>query len=234
LTEEISHVKKICRYLVIAFPFMLALPFASAQSVVDAAVGFGTAQAPASAQQIDTDTFLNYCRVGTSTNCEKTGKMSRFFMGFGANFMLWDHFGIGMEAKLQPAKQDFGHFSYGGYPYTAQTRTILYDVNGIWKPWSNTRASLQLLGGIGGASVRFAAAAQCGTGSVLSCSNNSSPINNSNHLQLHGGVGVQVYLTDVVFIRPQVDMHWVRNFSEFGRDTVPSYMVWLGYSFGSR
>jgi hypothetical protein len=232
LTEEISHVKKICRYLIFAFPLMLALPFASAQSVVDAAIGFGAAQSPASGQGLDSTT-LDYCQLGVSTTCSATPKMGNFFMGFGANFMLWDHFGVGMEAKLQPAKQDYGQFVYFGSPFSVQTRTLIYDINGIWKPWSSQRASLQLSGGIGGASVR-SSASQTNCGGLIGCSSSSSAIGSSNHLQLHGGMGVQVYLTDTVFIRPQVDVHWIRNFTQFGRDTVPSYMVWLGYSFGSR
>jgi len=54
----------------------------------------------------------------------------------------------------------------------------------------------------------------------------------SNHFSVHGGVGVQIYVTDHVFIRPQFDVHYVTNFSQFGRNIVTSEMVWIGYSLG--
>jgi hypothetical protein len=37
-----------------------------------------------------------------------------------------------------------------------------------------------------------------------------------------------------VFIRPQIDIHYVTNFTQFGRNAVPEATVWLGYSFGER
>lgn len=224
--------KTICRYLAIAFPLLLIVPLASAQSVVDAAIGFGVAQSPASGLGLDSGS-LNYCAIGSSPTCVQTPKLANFFMGFGANFMLWDHFGIGMEAKLQPTKQNYGELNYFGSTLGVDTRTILYDINGIWRPWSTKRASFLLEGGLGGASVRSSITQRDCTG-LIGCSNGSSALGSSNHFQFHGGMGVQVNLTDAVFLRPQIDVHWIHNFHQFGRDTVPSYMVWLGYSFGSR
>jgi hypothetical protein len=49
---------------------------------------------------------------------------------------------------------------------------------------------------------------------------------------VHGGVGVQIYVTDHIFIRPQFDVHYVNNFSQFGRNLVTQEMVWIGYSMG--
>jgi hypothetical protein len=43
---------------------------------------------------------------------------------------------------------------------------------------------------------------------------------------------VQIYLTDHIFMRPEFDVHWVRNLSEFGRDVITQEMVWIGYSWG--
>ena len=60
--------------------------------------------------------------------------------------MLWKHFGVGAEVQLQPNKPD-----YAGL----QARTTFWDLNGIYQPVSAKRASLQLIGGIGGANMRF-------------------------------------------------------------------------------
>ena len=50
---------------------------------------------------------------------------------------------------------------------------------------------------------------------------------------MHGGAGVQIYPTGGSwFIRPEFDVHWVRNFDQFGRNAVLRYSVWLGYTLG--
>jgi hypothetical protein len=43
-----------------------------------------------------------------------------------------------------------------------------------------------------------------------------------------------VYLTDHVFIRPQLDLRYVPNFFQFGKNFVPGATVWVGYSLGDR
>lgn len=209
------------RYFPLLF-VVLGAQIGAAQSVVDANIGFGTAQAPSSGRGVNSQTG-DYCIPG-SAFCDPTPRLTGFFMGFGANFMLWEHFGIGMQAKLQPAKQQYGIFD---------TRTTFYDFSGIWAPWRSGRASLQLSGGLGGVNVKsYFSETQC-IGPV-GCQQYAYPIGSSNHFQLKGGAGVQFNITEAMFLRPQVDVHWVNDFHQFGRDLVPSYMVWLGYSFGSR
>jgi hypothetical protein len=51
---------------------------------------------------------------------------------------------------------------------------------------------------------------------------------------VHGGLGVQIYLSDHVFVRPQFDVHYVHNLSQFGRNLITEETVWLGYSWGDR
>ena len=51
---------------------------------------------------------------------------------------------------------------------------------------------------------------------------------------MHGGVAVQFYLTDHVFLRPQFDIHYVPNLTQFGSNLVTSETLWLGYTFGSQ
>jgi hypothetical protein len=60
-------------------------------------------------------------------------------------------------------------------------------------------------------------------------------VGSSNHFQVHAGVGVQIFLTEHVFIRPQFDFHYVPGLTDqFGSNMVPAAMVWLGYSIGDR
>jgi len=208
-------VKKICRYLpLLCVPF-LSVQFAAAQSGFDVNIGFGTAHAKSTGESIETfgDNILY-----------RTPSLNGFFLGFGGNLMLYKHLGFGAEFKLQPNKPD-----YAGL----KARTTLWDVNAIYQPFAAKRAALQLQGGIGAANMRFYFSDQ-GCNGFTGCRSYSQYVDSSNHFQVHGGAGVQVYLTDHVFVRPQLDVHYVRNFFQFGTDFVPSATVWLGYSFGDR
>jgi hypothetical protein len=49
------------------------------------------------------------------------------------------------------------------------------------------------------------------------------------------GVGVQLYLTDHIFVRPEFDYHYVPGLTnQFGSNSVPEALLWVGYSFGER
>jgi hypothetical protein len=208
-------VKRIRSYLAwFALPFFCA-PFAHAQSGFDVNLGFGTYHAKSTGQSINT--------FGDGT-LYPTPSLGGFFLGLGGNLMLYPKLGIGFEANIQPNKPD-----YAGL----QARTTLWDINGIYQPVSAKRASLQLQGGIGGANMKFYYSSRfCDV--FVGCSNQNQYLESSNHFQLHGGVGVQLYLTDHVFVRPQFDVHYVHNFYQFGTNFVPGATVWLGYSFGDR
>ena len=65
------------------------------------------------------------------------------------------------------------------------------------------------------------------------CTTLNQYIASSNHFQLHFSGGVRLYIKPSIYIRPQVDVHWVNNFQEFGSSWVPEYSVAIGYSFGS-
>jgi hypothetical protein len=67
------------------------------------------------------------------------------------------------------------------------------------------------------------------------CQNQTVPVGNSNHFQVHTGVGVQIYLKEHLFVRPQFDLHYVPNFTDqWGSNVAPGFTVWLGYSMGDR
>jgi hypothetical protein len=148
-----------------------------------------------------------------------------FFLGLGGDLLLYKHFGVGAEFNLQPAKSDYGPLQF---------RQLFYDFNGIYAPVNEKRVQLQLQGGIGGARTSFSFLQNSCVGTAV-CSSSSQPVGNSSHFQVHAGIGVQFFLTDHLFIRPQFDLHYVPNFTQqFGSNTVPSGTVWVGYSFGER
>ncbi len=164
--------------------------------------------------------------------------MSGFALGIGVNLMLWKHFGVGMDASLQPGKQNYAELPanplYGLPPSTIQSRVTFYDFNGILQPVSTKKASLQLIGGIGGVNTKFYEN-YVASGSPLGSSNYSQYASSANHFQVHGGVGVQLYVSGNIFVRPQFDIHYAPNLTEqFGSNAAWQGMVWVGYTFGDR
>ena len=225
--------KRIRRCLPLLFVAFFCISFANAQSGFDVNIGFGAAQ-DKSLGPIDINTF-NACST-TSASCSNTPSLNSFFLGFGGNLMLWKKAGIGAEVNFQPARKDYLTFqqqSASTYGDVLQNRVTFYDVNGILQPISTKRAALQLQGGIGGANVKFYEKLTSSS-AVLGNANQTQFFGSSNHFQVHAGVGVQLYATDHVFIRPQFDIHYVPNFTQFGRNLVTSETVWIGYSFGDR
>jgi hypothetical protein len=158
-------------------------------------------------------------------------------LGFGGDLMLWKKFGVGAEVSLQPAKQTYVNLnaqaaSNGLNTLSLDSRMTIYDFDGILQPVSTKKIAVKIKGGIGGANLKFY---QSGSASnqVIGSQNFSQYYGSSNHFQIHGGLGVQIYLTEHVFVRPEFDVHWVNNLTQqFGRNVVTQEMVWLGYSWG--
>ena len=221
--------KRICRYLPLLFLPILSIPFASAQSSVDFNVGFGTAHDKSTGAGIDNLNSANAfgsCTVGSSDpNCQATPALSGFFLGVGGDAMLTKRYGFGIEANLQPAKANYGPLQF---------REILYDFNGIFAPVNQKKVIVKIMGGVGGAKTSFSYTQSSCVGTAV-CSTQSQPVGSSNHFQVHAGVGVEIFLTEHVFIRPQFDFHYVPGLTDqFGSNMVPAGMVWLGYSLGDR
>jgi len=208
---------------------LMGASFANAQTAFDVNLGFGSAWDSANGGGIDNAASLNAfgsCTPGgADINCQSLPSLSGFFLGFGGNLMLYKHFGVGFEANLQPSRQNYGPL---------ESRQIFYDVNGIYAPISTKRASLQLEGGIGGARTSFAYS-QSGCVGTAVCTTSTEPVGSASHFQVHVGVGVQIFLTSHIFVRPEFDFHYVPGLTnQFGSDAVPEGIVWVGYSFGER
>jgi hypothetical protein len=222
-------VKRICRYLPLFALPLLSIPFASAQSSVDFNIGFGTAHDKSTGAGIDNLNSANAfgaCTVGAADPyCQASPSLGGFFMGIGGDAMLTKRYGFGGEVSFDPAKSNYGPLQF---------REVLYDFNGIYAPVNQKKVMVQIQGGIGGAKSSFSYTQSSCVGTAV-CSNSSQPVGSSNHFQVHAGVGVQIFLTDHVFIRPQFDFHYVPGLTDqFGSNMVPAATVWLGYSLGDR
>ena len=216
-------------FYAIFFPAFLCISSASAQSSFDVNIGGGTAHSSASGAGIENTSSLNAfgsCTPSaTDPTCERTPSLGGFFLGFGGDLLLWKHFGVGAEVMFQPAKSDYGPLQY---------RQTFYDFNGVFVPVNQKKFQLQLQGGIGGAKTSFSFT-QTGCVGTAVCTTQTEPVGNTSHFQIHAGVGLQIFLTEHIFVRPQFDLHYVPNFTDqFGSNTVPAGMVWVGYSWGDR
>ena len=203
--------------------------FAWAQAALDVNIGFGTAQDSATGSGIDGPASLNAygpCTPGLSdTYCQATPGLGGFFLGLGGDIMLFKHFGVGAQFNVQPAHSNYGPL---------ESRQSFVDFDGIYAPISNKHAELRLLGGVGFARTGFSIS-QSGCIGTAVCSTSVEPIGSATHADVNVGVGVQIYLTSHIFIRPQFDFHYVPNLTQqFGRDYVPEETIWLGYNFGER
>src|ERR1017187_925808 len=176
-----------------------------------------------------TSTRTMKSKLKSATKSRST--LSGFFLGFGGDAILWKNFGIGGEVSVQPAKSQFITSAYGPLDY----RQTFYDFNGIYEPVHSKRVALEWQAGVGGAKSGFSITSSNCVGSA--CVSQSQPVVNSNHFQVHAGVGVSLFVTEHIFIRPQFDIHYVPNLNTqpgFGSNLVTAGMVWVGYNFGSR
>ena len=226
--------KRFCRYLPLLAVMLGCIPLVHAQAGFDIGLGFGAIHDSAAKTQID-QALLACTPNDPYGPCVSTNKLNAFSMGFKGDLMLWKHFGVGAGAVFQPAKQEYVNLSasaasQGLSTYVLQSRMTLYDFNGILQPVKTKKAAVKITGGFGGANLKFY---QSGSASsFIGNQNFSQYIQSSNHFQVHGALGVQIYVTEHVFIRPEFDVHYVHNLNEFGRNIVTQEMVYIGYTLG--
>lgn len=197
-----------------AFAFSVTAGSAHAQSDLSVFFGVGTANDSSSGQLIDT---FNTGNPFTSPRLGGT------FGKAGADIMLTPHLGVGAETDFR-----FSQGSYAGLTY----RPVFYDFNAIWIPtFRFKRVVPELQAGLGGANLKFYYP-QSYCDAFAGCSSSNSFIESSNHLQVHLEAGIRFYVTPHIFVRPQIDAHYVNNFFQFGDNWVPEYGASIGWSFG--
>jgi hypothetical protein len=209
-------VKFLYQFSLLAVGLSLITVSANAQAGLDAFFGVGTASAPSSGQVIDT--YQDGTLYGTPRLVGAFGKA-------GMDILFSPHFGINGETDWR--------FSQGGYAGLTY-RPTFYDFNAVWLPFGDRfkRVVPELEGGLGGVNLKFYyPSSYCDA--FVGCSTSNIYIESSNHFQLHMAAGIRFYVTSHIFIRPQIDAHWVNNFYQFGSNWVPEYGASIGWSFGS-
>ncbi len=210
-------------FLFLLLLFSLAtVPSLRAQSL-DAYFGLGTATDSATPIPLALDGVTPFPRES----------MGGVFGLFGADFMITPHLGFGGEYAFRFAQADYSV----GWGVTA--RPSFYDFNAVYQPLKEgmTRFVPVFQAGLGGAKTTYYINQQACNG-LTGCSSSNSFLDQANHFQLHFSGGVKIHLTDSIFVRPQVDVHWINNFNDinapvYGRNWVPQYTVAIGYTFGA-
>ena len=176
---------------------------------VGAYFGLGSAYDSSNGQQIDT--------FGDG-NLHNTPAMGGLFTSLGANVFFGKRVGVGAELSWRPSEGDYAGLLY---------RPSIASFDGIFRPrtGSTKRFAPELHAGIGWARVRYDFNDQPSCDQVPGCPDTT-------HFQVHLGAAGRWYLTDHIFLRPALDVHYVHNLFEFGSNWVPRYSVGIGYSFG--
>jgi len=165
------------------------------------------------------DTFTGLCEPGPT--------IGGLFGVFGADLMIKPHLGINGEYAFRFAQADY--LPSAGLKF----RPSFYDVNAVWEPVRGKGIVPILEGGFGGASVALYFTQQCITGKT--CTSTTPAGFSAHHFQVHLAVGLKIYIRHSLFIKPQVDFHFVTNFTnQFERSFVPRYTASVGYTFGER
>ncbi len=195
---------------------------ANAQSGLDVYFGAGTMRADSNGQSIDTFGTGNAYPANTP-GFYNTPKLTGAFGKAGADFMFTPHFGVGGEADFRFSQGDYAGLNY---------RPTFYDFYGIYEPITRfKRVVPELIGGLGAVNLKFYYP-QSSCDAFAGCTSSNSYVESSNHFQVRVGAGLAFYATPHVFLRPQIDAHYVNNFSQFGSNWVPEYSVAVGYRFG--
>ncbi len=194
--------------------FMLVLSAASlqAETRLDAYFGMGTATVGSSNDVVD---FFG-SGVGLTTP-----SMDGVFGTFGAALMLKPSLGVGGQVSVRFKQGDYAGLNY---------RPVFYDFNGIWTPEIGDHIMPEFQAGLGGVNMRFydptTSYYDYNTGRYTTF------VGSTNHFQLHAAAGLRVFISRRFFVRPALDYHWVKGFTWFKSNSVPSYSLSIGFTSG--
>lgn len=142
------------------------------------------------------------------------------YLTVSGDFLIKHNFGLNVEVSWRAHR-----FAYGGFE---PVRPLFYDFNGIWAPRFTKYAGVDLMAGIGAASLRFYTPYyNC---SYFGCTNYSS----SNHFLADFGGGIRLYPRGNFFVRPEAHLYLINNNQEFSSGRVARVGVSIGYTFGGK
>lgn len=141
------------------------------------------------------------------------------YIGFNGDVLFHGNLGVQAEVNWRASQGIYA----GLFPY----RPVFWDFNAIYAKRFSPRLGAEVLGGIGGESVRFYSG-QYNCDYYGNCTNYVS----SNHFMADFGGGLRVYVWRNAFIRPELRLYLVHNNVEFSSNYPLRYGVSLGYTFG--
>jgi len=126
-----------------------------------------------------------------------------------------------------------GEFSWrekqGLYNGFQRYRPLLYDVNAVFAPRLGENASMDLMAGAGGESLRF-------YNQFSACTYPAGCLTHlsATHFMTHVGVDVRYYFRGSLFIRPEFHYYAVRDNFEFHSGNLFRAGASVGYTFGRK
>jgi len=175
---------------------------------VDVYLGFGTAR--------DSSNGRSFSTQGDNA-LYPAPSMGGVFPDFGINVFLKNGLGVGWNASWH------GNHDYSGLQY----RAVFHTFDAVYQPgWLHPkRAAPELRAGIGVAGIQYDLGDQGSCDVVPGCPS-------SHYFVGHVAVAARVYMKSHFFLRPAVDVQYVKAFAPFGSNWVPRYSMSFGYSFG--
>lgn len=150
-----------------------------------------------------------------------TPSMGGFFETIGGQVIFFHNLGVGAEVSFRNSKAPYAGLEY---------RPIFYDINAVYQRHLGKFVP-EVQGGFGRANINLYYTPQFCSGYPQGCTNSTGAAHGADYAQVHFGAGIPFYVYKDFFVRPQVDVRWVRNMSFFGSSWVPEYSVAIGYTF---
>lgn len=167
------------------------------------------------------DAFLGFNSLITASRTDGTPKEGGgLYPSVGGDLIFLPH-GLGISGQVAwRGSQTL----YSGL----DVRPLFYNFNLMWQPIPpgvTVRPDFSI--GIGAQSLRvYTGTFTCGT--FTGCTDYFT----SSHLLLHAGIGVKVYITDHIFLRPVVDYYNIKNNVEYQVPGAWQAGMSIGYTLG--
>lgn len=142
------------------------------------------------------------------------------YLGFNGDVLFHGNLGVQAEVNWRASQGNYAGLGVGFRP-------VFYDFNAIYAKRFGKKVGAEVLGGIGGESIRLYNG-QYNCDAYGNCSNYVS----SNHFLVDFGGGVRIYAWHNLFVRPEMRLYIVHNNQEFSSNYQVRYGASLGYTFG--
>jgi hypothetical protein len=176
---------------------------------VSAYVGFGGAYDASNGLTIDT--------FGDGT-LHKTPPTRGPMAQLGMTVFLGKRFGAGAEISRRLGQGDYAGLDYG---------LSFSSIDAVFRPVRATMKKFEpeYRVGLGTARLHYSINDPSNCAQIAEC-----PV--STHFQMRVAAAGHLYISNHVYFRPAVDLHYVNDFSEFRNNWVPEYSIGIGYAVG--